>query len=167
MPTNAELTAQVEALTAERDNLAAENTELKDKLSSAGEVEPDPSAADIENLQNKSAALAEENDLLKAELARTREQRDEIKSQAAAASHDSAAVQESAPAPGTTLNPAGQPIGETAVAVAHNATDLQTDSEPCAEHFSKGWPVEEPGATVSCPHGRWIYGQTPKTGPQE
>ena len=156
MPTNAELSAQVEALT-------KENAELKDSLSSAGEVTPDLSVADVENLQARHAAALAENEALKVEVEQARAERDRAKEQASGASQNAEAIQENQPHSGSVLNPQGQDSVPSAMQVAPGASDLQIDSEPCSEHFPKSWPAEEQGAACSCEHGRWVYGQTPKT----
>lgn len=131
-PTNAELTAEVEKLTRQNEELAA-------KLEASGDVEA-----------------------LQVELAAVKAERDEAREHASGASQNAQAVQEVQHA-GAVLNPTGQQSVPEVPSIAPGAMDLVEDSEPCTEHYPKGWPAEEPGAAASCPHGRWIYGQTPKT----
>ena len=159
-PTNAELTAQVEQLSADKAALEA-------KLQEAQEVRVDESVADVENLKAAHEAAVIENEALRAEVDKARQERDAAKEAAAGASHEASAVQQVQSHSGAVLNPMGTDSVPTVTPVAPGASDLQLDSEPCTEHFPKGWPAEEPGASISCPEGRWVYGQTPKTKPQE
>lgn len=158
-PTNAELAA-------ENAKLSAEVEKLKGQLDAAREVEPDASAADVEKLKTAQEAAEAESKMLRDELDKTREQRDRALEQASGASQNAEAVHEVQHHSGAVLNPSGQDTVPTETPLAPGAADLQLDSEPCTEHYPKGWPAEEQGAAVSCEHGRWIYGQTPKTKPQ-
>ena len=156
-PTNAELTAQVEQLTTEKAELEAKVAEL--------EAAPAPEPADGVSTEAHEAVLAE-NEALKVEVEKAREERDRAKEQASGASQNAEAIQQVQDHPGSVLNPNGQDTVPKEMPVAPNAADLQTDSEPCPEHNPKGWPAEELGASTSCEHGRWVYGQTPKTRPE-